>query len=127
MTVHLTLVEALAIHRDLIDRYGAGMGSATPASSMRPSFARRRGTTKDVIEEAAALWESLSQNHPFVDGNKRLAFAATYTFLAANGMELTASGDSAFDFINGLYTAGTFQFAQLEEWLRHNVRVAKGR
>ena len=37
------------------------------------------GYYRDLIEEAAALWESLSQNHPFVDGNKRTAFAATYT------------------------------------------------
>jgi death-on-curing protein len=39
----------------------------------------------DVIAEAAALWESLSQNHPFVDGNKRTAIAATAAHLAING------------------------------------------
>jgi death-on-curing family protein len=39
----------------------------------------------DLIDEAAALWESLAQNHPFIDGNKRTAFASTYTFLVING------------------------------------------
>ena len=38
-----------------------------------------------LIDEAAALWESLAQSHPFIDGDKRVAFAATYTFLAING------------------------------------------
>lgn len=37
---------------------------------------------------SCALWESLSQNHPFVDGNKRTGFAATYTFLAINGLTI---------------------------------------
>ena len=44
-----------------------------------------------LIDEAAALWESLSQNHPFVDGNKRTAFAATYVFLLINGLRIVAT------------------------------------
>jgi death-on-curing protein len=38
------------------------------------------GCYTDLIEEAGALWESLAQNHAFIDGNKRVAFAAMYTF-----------------------------------------------
>lgn len=127
MTVYLTLAEALAIHRDLIDRYGGSHGVRDPGLLEAALFRPQTGYYADIVEEAAALWESLAQNHPCIDGNKRLAFAATYTFLAANDLELTASADTAFDFISGLYVAGTFRFAELEPWLRENVRAAKKR
>jgi len=51
--------------------------------------------TQHRPKEAAALWESLAQNHPFIDGNKRVAFAATYTFLAINGMRIAADAKAA--------------------------------
>src|SRR6266853_624725 len=47
----------------------------------------------DLIEKAAALWESLAQNDSFVHGNKRAAFAATYTFLVINGLYLKADAE----------------------------------
>ena len=75
----------------------------------------------DLIEEAAALWESLAQNHPFIDGNKRAAFAVTYTFLAINGARLTATADETFGFIAGLYRANDFTFDKLVQWLRANT------
>jgi len=49
-------------------------------------FRPQTGYYPTLIDEAAALRESLSQNHPFVDGNKRTAFAATYVFLAIKGL-----------------------------------------
>ncbi len=42
----------------------------------------------DLITKAAALLHSLARNHPFVDGNKRLAWLATYVFCAKNDVEL---------------------------------------
>jgi death-on-curing protein len=74
-----------------------------------------------VIAEAAALWESLSQNHPFIDGNKRTAFAAVYTFLAINGFDLKAEPDETYSFISGLFGTQAFDFAHLETWLRTHV------
>jgi death-on-curing protein len=46
------------------------------------------GYYEDIIQEAAALWESLSQNHPFVDGNKRVAVTVTAAFLKIDGYSL---------------------------------------
>ena len=69
------------------------------------------------------MGESL-QNHPFLDGNKRTAFAATYTFLAINDAQLTAEAGEAHIFISRLYDAGTFRFDNLEPWLRRNVKVS---
>jgi death-on-curing protein len=71
----------------------------------------------------AALWESLSQNHPSIDGNKRTAFAVMYTFLVVNGTRLTASSDETEQFVLDLYAAGTFDFEHLSQWLRGNVSV----
>jgi death-on-curing protein len=79
------------------------------------------GYYADLIQEAAALWESLAQNHPFLDGNKRAAFAATYTFLAINGLRITADAEPAYAFIIGLYQKNAFNFEHLEPWLRENI------
>ena len=67
------------------------------------------------------MWESLSQNHPFVDGNKRTAFAITYTFLAINGVRLTASASETEKKLLNLYSTGTYGFARLSQCLRENV------
>ena len=77
-----------------------------------------------MIEEAAALWESLSQNHAFIDGNKRTAFAATYTFLAINGARLTAGAEETYAFVAGLYKANQFTFDNLVPRLRNHARIS---
>jgi death-on-curing protein len=66
------------------------------------------------------LWESLAQNHPFIDGNKRTAFAAMYTFLAINGLRLTADADETYGFISALYDERAFSFDRLATWLREH-------
>ena len=86
-------------------------------------FRPQTGYYPDVVAEAAALWESLSQNQPLIDGNKRTAFAATYTFLAINGVSLTADSDCAWDFLSARYANGDFQFDKLEAWLRTNTEL----
>ena len=88
------------------------------ASLFRP----QSGYYEDVIAEAAALWESLSQNHPFVDGNKRTAFAAMYTFLAINEIELTADADATWTFVSRLYQSDGFRFETLYDWLRRHTQ-----
>ncbi len=118
MTDYLTPAEAIAIHADQIDRYGGSPGIRDPGLIEAALFRPQTGYYRDLIEEAAALWESLGQNHPFFDGNKRTGFAATYTFLAINGVRLTASADEAYAFISGLYEAGSFRFEALVPWLR---------
>ena len=53
----------------------------------------------DLLLKAAALLHSLARNHPLVDGNKRLAWLATYVFCAKNGVELDPSDDHAYDLV----------------------------
>lgn len=125
MKDYLTLVEVLAIHEDQIARYGGSYGVRDHGVLEAALFRAQTGYYADLIEEAAALWESLGQNHPFIDGNKRTAFAATYTFLAINGAMLTTDAGSAYSFISALYDGGNFRFDRLAGWLRENVRSNK--
>lgn len=121
MTDYLTVIEVLAIHEDQIARYGGSDGVRDRGLLEAALYRPQTGYYADLIEEAAALWESLAQNHPFIDGNKRTAFAVTYTFLAINGGRITADALEAYAFIIGLHESGTFNFERLTEWLRANV------
>lgn len=121
MTRYLTLIELLVIHADQLKRYGGAVGvrdmGLLEAALHRP----QSGHYQDIIDEAAALWESLSQNHPFVDGNKRVAFAATSVFLRMNGLHISADSDSVYNMLLGLYEAGEMRFEELAGWLRVNT------
>jgi death-on-curing protein len=121
VTDYLTLAEVLAIHIDQIERYGGASGLRDAGILESALFRPQTGYYQDLVEEAAALWESLAQNHPFVDGNKRTAFAATYTFLAINGLFVQASAEDTYAFIAALYETGTFRFEALTAWLRENT------
>ena len=120
MTDYLTTVEVLAIHTDQIERYGGSNGVRDHGLLESALYRPQTGYYADLIEETAALWESLSQNHPFVDGNKRTAFAAAYTFLAINGMRLTAGAEPTMAFVSTLYEGNQFSFENLLPWLREN-------
>jgi death-on-curing protein len=124
MTEYLTVLEVLAMHADQIERYGGSAGVRDPGQLEAALFRPQTGYYADLIEEAAALWESLSQNYPFIDGNKRTAFAATYTFLAINGRRLTAGAEATFEFMIGLYETRAFTFHALAAWLRVHVESA---
>lgn len=124
MTDYLTMADILAIHADQIERYGGSAGVRDPGLLEAALYRPQTGYYADLIEEAAALWESLAQNHPFIDGNKRTAFAATYTFLAINGARLTADVHETYGFIAGLYDANEFRFDKLVPWLRRHVTLS---
>jgi death on curing protein len=124
VTFYPTVDEVITVHGRLIARFGGSPGirdrGALEAALARP----RTGYYNDLIQEAAALWESLSQNHPFVDGNKRVAVTVTAAFLRVNGYRLEFDDLDAFSFLVGLYESGRMRFAELEEWLRqHAVRL----
>ena len=66
--------------------------------------------------KAAVLCVRLARNHPLPDGNKRLAWTATVTFLAINGIELAADPDDAVEFMLAI-AAGTIDVEQATEWI----------
>jgi death on curing protein len=125
MTNYLTMPEVLAVHADQIARYGGRPGMRGPGHLEAALFRPTTGHYVDLIEEAAALWESLAQYHPFIDGNERTAFASTYTFLTVNGLRLTATAEETYAFIADLYPTNGFSFEVLVPWLREHVKLSR--
>jgi death-on-curing protein len=113
--------EVLLIHRGLIERFGGSQG-LRDRGALESALARpQTGYYRDLIEEAAALWESLSQNHPFIDGNKRVAITVTAAFLSVNGYRLAFADAEAFSFLMDLYEGGRMRFGELDRWLRQHA------
>jgi death-on-curing protein len=118
MLDYISLPDALAIHQVMIRKYGGSDGirdmGALESALMRP----QSGYYEDIIFEAAALFESLIINHPFIDGNKRVAFAATDIFLRINGYQVTAMHSEIHVAIMEFFDTGTCVISSIEPWLR---------
>ncbi len=118
--------EAIAMHGALIREFGGTMGmrdeGALASALMRPQL----GYYDSLIEEAAALMESLANNHPFVDGNKRVAFFVTDAFLRLNGYFIDCDSVEAYESFMRLFEENSFRFAQLYPWLEAAVSPLSG-
>jgi death-on-curing protein len=121
MTDYLTIIEVLAIHHDQIERYGGAHGVRDFGLLEAALYRPQTGYYEDVIEEAAALWESLAMNHPFVDGNKRVAAAGMLTFLAINGYVIRQDALMLYSFIIENLEGRSFNHDRLAAWLRENT------
>mgnify|MGYP001250087507 CR=1 FL=1 len=84
MTEYITIIEVLTMHKILIEGYGGSHGIRDMGALESALFRPQTGYYEDLIQEAAALWESISQNHPFIDGNKRSGAFAFIWFLKKN-------------------------------------------
>jgi len=123
---YLGFHEALHIHEALIRTLGGTEGirdrGLVESALLRP----QTGHYADLIEEAAALWESLTVSQGFVDANKRTAFACMEVFLDLNGVQLTATPYEASQFVISHLAAAAFNKYNLDAWLRANTRPAGG-
>jgi death-on-curing protein len=115
---HLTVADVLGMHTVLMQRYGGAMGVRDPGALEAALFRPQTGYYKDIVAEAAALLESLAINHPFVDGNKRIAFAAADVFLRINGWRLRRAPLLIHAEMIQMFESGTFDMAHVEPWLR---------
>ena len=108
-----TVDDTLEMHGDLIEEFGGSHGvrdlGALESALMRPQI----GYYDGILEEAAAMMESLAINHPFIDGNKRVAFAATDAFLRANGYFINCDNEEAYRFFMRLFATNSFRYAAL--------------
>ena len=82
--VYLTVEDAVAFHDDQLRLYGGAEGIRDTGQLASAMFRAQSGYYKDLIEQAAALWESLAINHPFIDGNKRTSLIVADVFLQLN-------------------------------------------
>jgi death on curing protein len=121
MTEYVSLADALFFHKQLIERYGGAPGIRDPGALESALHRPQTGYYDTLIHEAAALLESLVQNHPFVDGNKRVAFAVTDVFLRINGFRISGRSEVIYDFLIKLIENGIFDMEHLVPWLQNNV------
>ena len=106
----------------LIDLFGGLHGVRDKGAVEAAVFRPQTGYYNWLEEEAAALMESLANNHGFPDGNKRIAFAATDTFLEINGFYLDVIPEEADEFIHGSMDRHEFRFAQILGWIREHIK-----
>jgi len=121
MTEYVTTADALFFHKQLIQRYGGATGIRDAGALESALHRPQTGYYDTIIHEAAAVLESLVQNHPFVDGNKRVAFAVVDVFLRINGYSITADSIVIYDFIMKLFKENTFDMDHLVPWLQESV------
>ena len=120
--VYPTLAEVLEAHRLLIEEFGGihGLRDKNPLESA--IFRPQTGYYETLVDEAAALMESLANNHAFLDGNKRVAFLITDVFLRMNGKFIDTPTMKAYEFIIGSLEKSTFRFPQIRDWLAENTK-----
>jgi death on curing protein len=122
MTEYVTTADALFFHKQLIGRYGGAPGLRDAGALESALHRPQTGYYDTIIHEAAALLESLVQNHPFVDGNKRVAFAVADVFLRINGYSITAESKAIYDYVLKLFAERAFDIDRLVPWLQEIVR-----
>ena len=123
MTEYVTTADALFFHKHLIERYGGAPGIRDVGALESALHRPQTGYYETLIHEAAALCESLVQNHPFVDGNKRVAFAVVDVFLRINGYTITASSTAIYGHVMKLLRESTFDMDHLVPWLQGMVET----
>lgn len=123
----IQLNDILALHEHSIKLYGGSMGIRDEGllySAIQRPFQTFGGEDlyPTVYEKAAALGESLIENHPFVDGNKRTGALAMFTFLMEHNIEIITSNTDFYNFIIAIST-GTMNFEAIVEWLKENTKA----
>lgn len=122
MILFPTCDEALALHDELIHRFG-GIDGVRDLGLLESALYRpQSGYYEDIIQMAAALMESLLINHPFVDGNKRMAFFLTDIFLRLNGHTIAVQPAIGYRFIHKMLASQEFRLPLIEQWIRRHVR-----
>jgi death on curing protein len=124
---YLTLAEAIELHRLVIAQAGGATG-VRDLGALESALALPRATFAGtdlypgIADKASALGYSLALNHPFVDGNKRVAHAALETFLMLNGHELAASIDDAEQTMLSL-AAGEMSRDAFTSWVTNRLTL----
>ena len=114
----------LDLYRDVVAASGGAFGvrdeGLLDSALARPPNRRVYEGVEDLHELAATYAIAISSNHPFVDGNKRMAFMALGQFLLDNGLTLTADSDEATETMLRVAT-NALSIASLADWLRNHT------
>jgi len=118
---HLSMDEVQEIHTTLIEHFGGPPGVRDMGLLESALYRPQTGYYPELNQMAAALFESLLMNHPFVDGNKRVAFFTTDVFLRMNGCKIQVKPNPAHTFLIGLLENGQCDFDHLHKWLSKHI------
>jgi death-on-curing protein len=122
--VYPTVAETIETQRLLIDEFGGLQGvrdmGLLESAVLRP----QNGYYSSLIEEAAALMESLASNHAFLDGNKRISFVMADVMLRANAYFLDVEPLAAHKFITEALERNEFHFPLIRDWLASIAKPA---
>ena len=120
----LSVVFILSIHADQIQAHGGSLGlrdkSLLESALERPRNRFHDEPGSDLAEIAAGYGFGISSNHPFVDGNKRVAFQAMYLFLGLNGFRIDAPEEDVVALMFSL-ASGDLEESELADWLRDHM------
>jgi death-on-curing protein len=121
--IYPTVAETIEAHRLLIEEFG-GIPGVRDLALLESAVSRpQTGYYGNLIDEAAALMESLANNHPFNDGNKRVSFVMTDAMLRANGYFLDVEPDAAHQSIVGAMERNEFRFPLIRAWIAAHIRI----
>ena len=121
-TIYPTLEEALYLHDILLEKFGGATG-VLDKGLLESALARpRSGYYRTLSEQAAALMQSLAMNPPFVDGNKRVAFALTVVFLRLNGLSLKVDAKSGVHFVEITLIKERAPLDVITSWIESHAR-----
>lgn len=122
----ISIEETEEIHKVLVDTFGGTHGirdlDALQSALSRPFHTFDNADLHpSVLEKAASLIESLLNNHPFVDGNKRTGYVLTRLFLLANKYNIEATPQDKYDFVISI-ASGKIKYEEILVWLEFHTK-----
>ena len=118
--------EVEKIHDILIEKFGGGKGIRDKGlleSAINRPFQTFDGLDlyPDPVDKAAAIFESIITNHPFVDGNKRTAYVLMRLILKSNNLDIRLGQNEKYDFVIRS-ASGQVSFDQIRAWIKDNLK-----
>ena len=122
----IRLNDVLNIHDILIDKFGGTKG-VRDQGALESAINRPYATFGELdlypsqIEKAAAIFESILINHPFLDGNKRTAYVLMKLILLEDGLAIYADQDEKYQIVISA-SKGDIRFAEIVKWLQNRIK-----
>ncbi|MBS1958417.1 MAG: type II toxin-antitoxin system death-on-curing family toxin [Bdellovibrionales bacterium] len=122
LTHYLTLSEVLELHRLALARHGGASGVRDLGLIESSLYRPQSGYYETIFDQAGALLQSFCMNHPFVDGNKRVALLVTAAFLKINSIEIKTKNTEFADFILNQVIESKIEVVAIAAWLKKHSR-----
>jgi death on curing protein len=122
----ISIEEVEKIHDILIEKFGGAKGirdkGSLDAAIKRPyQTFDGKDLYSSPVDKAAAIFESIISNHPFIDGNKRTSYVLMRLVLLDSGLDLLTSQDEKFDFVMKA-AKSELTFDEIKMWIRNHLR-----